>query len=140
MATAQKDGAVDGAAWMIPPFAYVDHGCEKLADGSQLWAVSLPGAPGCIAQGATLSEAVHHLADLAPRYIGFLLDELEKSSAENTALRVEKERWEWAKVNLAGLDLGPGGITAATRARDGKEFVDTSPEKAIDAARAAGEG
>lgn len=78
----------------IPPMPYIDHGWDA---ASQTWAVSFPGTPdGCcwIAQGKTLSEAVHHLAKLVPeclrRYgasFAETSEELQQLRAQITALR-----------------------------------------------------
>lgn len=88
-----------GVIQVIPLMPYVDHGCEVASNGKQLWAVSLPGAPGCIAQGSTLSEAVHALANIFPAYLERLFEAIAKS--RSAAPQPAPEPPQWGEPNLA---------------------------------------
>lgn len=74
---------------VIPLFPYVDHGYDE---GCKCWAVSFPELPGCIAQGATLSEAVHKLKEMVPWYLKCSREQVEAVGRGRQALQDQTVR------------------------------------------------
>lgn len=92
------------------PIPYVDHGAEQAPDGTTLHAVSLACLPGCIAQGATLDEALAQLGALVPVVIGQLKKTL---TADSERLLFLNDLRRTHKLGLATIFFDRNRVTLA---------------------------